>query len=130
MPSLSRVSLIFRRELRDALRDRRTVFMVLVLPVLLYPALMLGSLQMAGISRESDRRKTYGVLVSGISAERLRDLAEAAKAGDDRFAQLRIARLPEKVGVEDAAERLRPEGQFEFQARNQEAMPVQVLAVA
>jgi len=35
----SRVALIFRRELRDQLRDRRTVFMVFVLPLLLYPIL-------------------------------------------------------------------------------------------
>src|SRR3954467_4496234 len=105
MPSLSRVSLIFRRELRDALRDRRTVFMVLVLPLLLYPALMIGMLQIAGITREADRRKTYGVLVSAISAERLRDIAaEAGKAGDDRFAQLRIARIPSELGVEAAVE--------------------------
>ena len=33
---------ILRRELRDVLRDRRTLFTMLVLPVLLYPALMLG----------------------------------------------------------------------------------------
>lgn len=33
---------VFRRELRDVLRDRRTLFTMLVVPVLLYPALVLG----------------------------------------------------------------------------------------
>ena len=36
------VHLIWMRELRDQLRDRRTVFMVAVLPVVLYPLLGLG----------------------------------------------------------------------------------------
>ncbi|RUL87210.1 ABC transporter permease subunit/CPBP intramembrane protease [Tautonia sociabilis] len=35
----SRIRLIFGRELRDQLRDRRTIFMIFVLPVLLYPIL-------------------------------------------------------------------------------------------
>ncbi len=39
------VRLIWFREMRDQLRDRRTVFMVVVLPVLLYPVLGYGVLQ-------------------------------------------------------------------------------------
>jgi sodium transport system permease protein len=38
------VRLIWARELRDQLRDRRTVFMIAVLPLLLYPALGFGIL--------------------------------------------------------------------------------------
>ena len=34
---LNNVKLIYLRELRDQLRDRRTIFTVLVLPLLLYP---------------------------------------------------------------------------------------------
>lgn len=43
------VWLIFRREVRDQLRDRRTLFMVFILPILLYPmlGLMLMKLAMA-----------------------------------------------------------------------------------
>ena len=40
------VRLIFMRELRDQLRDRRTLFMITILPVLLYPMLGLGMVQM------------------------------------------------------------------------------------
>jgi sodium transport system permease protein len=39
------VGLIFRRELIDQLRDRRTLFMIVVLPMLLYPISGLGMLQ-------------------------------------------------------------------------------------
>ncbi len=36
------VFLIFRREVLDQVRDRRTLFMILILPVLLYPAMGVG----------------------------------------------------------------------------------------
>src|SRR5690348_12390569 len=41
------IRVIWARELRDQLRDRRTVFMIAVLPVLLYPVAGFGVLQMA-----------------------------------------------------------------------------------
>lgn len=41
------VRLIFYRELRDQLRDRRTIFMIVVLPLLLYPVLGVGIVQFA-----------------------------------------------------------------------------------
>src|SRR5438874_5315383 len=41
------VRLIWLRELRDQLRDRRTLFMIAVLPLLLYPVLGYGVLQFA-----------------------------------------------------------------------------------
>ena len=41
------IRLIWLRELRDQLRDRRTVFMIAVLPVLLYPVAGFGIMQLA-----------------------------------------------------------------------------------
>src|SRR5579863_7773051 len=41
------IRLIWLRELRDQLRDRRTLFMVLVLPLLLYPVLGFAVLKYA-----------------------------------------------------------------------------------
>jgi sodium transport system permease protein len=41
------IRLIFYRELRDQLRDRRTIFMIVVLPLLLYPVLGIGIVQFA-----------------------------------------------------------------------------------
>ena len=39
--------LIFLREMRDQLRDRRTIFMIVVLPIVLYPALGIVVMQLA-----------------------------------------------------------------------------------
>ena len=41
------IRLIWMRELRDQLRDRRTVFMIAVLPILLYPVAGFGVMQLA-----------------------------------------------------------------------------------
>lgn len=41
------VRLIWLREMRDQLRDRRTVFMIAVLPILLYPVAGFGVMQLA-----------------------------------------------------------------------------------
>lgn len=49
------VRLIFLREVRDQLRDRRTLFMIAVLPLLLYPALGVGMIQMTVLFSEQPR---------------------------------------------------------------------------
>jgi sodium transport system permease protein len=71
------VRLIFLREVRDQLRDRRTLFMIAVLPLLLYPALGVGMLQMTVLFNEQPRT----VVVLGAH-----ELPEPALIAGDRFA--------------------------------------------
>ncbi len=59
------VATIFRREVRDQVRDRRTLFMVFVLPLLLYPLLGLGVLQLSTAFEQKPR------LVVVVGAENL-----------------------------------------------------------
>ena len=54
------IRVIFLREVRDQLRDRRTLFMITILPVLLYPMLGLGLVQM--MLTFSEQRRTVVVL--------------------------------------------------------------------
>ncbi|MCA9092095.1 MAG: CPBP family intramembrane metalloprotease [Planctomycetaceae bacterium] len=49
------IRLIFTRELRDQLRDRRTLFMILILPMLLYPVLGIGMVQLTLLFSEQPR---------------------------------------------------------------------------
>ena len=44
--SWKNIKLIFAREVRDQLRDRRTLFMIAVMPLFFYPALGIGMMQM------------------------------------------------------------------------------------
>src|ERR1700758_744815 len=61
----SNVAVIFRREVRDQLRDRRTLFMIFVLPILLYPLLGYCLLQFTATLEQKPRT------VVMISAENL-----------------------------------------------------------
>ena len=113
------VRLIFGREVRDQLRDRRTLFMIAVLPVFLYPLLGMSVFQVSQFVREQAGR----VLVVGLpEVEGLPPLVEG-----DRFSGLlfdgedrqRLLELKFEKRIGDAAEQerqLRPrlrEGQYE-----------------
>src|SRR5690348_9220297 len=52
----SKVQLIFLREVRDQLRDRRTLFIIAVLPILLYPLMGLSISQVAMFMQEHATR--------------------------------------------------------------------------
>lgn len=51
---LSVISLVYMREMRDQLRDRRTLFTIVVLPLVLYPLLGSLMLQVAQFSTEQE----------------------------------------------------------------------------
>src|SRR5262249_22320914 len=46
---------IFCREVRDQVRDRRTLFMIFVLPLLLYPLMVYGALQVMAAMEQKPR---------------------------------------------------------------------------
>jgi sodium transport system permease protein len=48
------IRLIYAREIRDQLRDRRTLFMIAVLPLLLYPLLGMSVFQLSQFLRKSE----------------------------------------------------------------------------
>src|SRR3954447_26935595 len=64
------IRLIYFREIRDQLRDRRTLFMIAVLPMLLYPLLGMSVFQLSQFLRKSEPK----VVVVG---------AQELKAGGD-----------------------------------------------
>lgn len=109
------VNLIFRREVRDQLRDRRTLFTIVVLPMLLYPLLGMSVLQVAQFTRE--HRSTIRLLG-------LRELPDAPLLlEDDHFAldlcpeaEARLLQL--QRGEEQAVQqdRLREYARAEIQA--------------
>ncbi len=61
------LGLIARKELLDTLRDRRTLFVALVLPLLLYPALLLGLTQIIGATQRNLQRENQRIIVDGVS---------------------------------------------------------------
>src|SRR6266704_3391862 len=75
----SNVAVIFRREVRDQIRDRRTLFMIFVLPIMLYPILGIGTLKLT----EAFQQKPRTVVVVG--AESLPEGSGLLNARHDGF---------------------------------------------
>jgi len=76
-PSWGNVWLIYVREMRDQIRDRRTLFTIIILPILLYPLVGTLLLQIAQFSRE------YPTVVSVVGGEHLEGLPPLLS--DDSF---------------------------------------------
>ena len=75
----SNVRTIFRREVRDQVRDRRTLFMVFALPILLYPVLGIGVVQFYMAFEEKPREVVL------LGAEYLPPIPPLLNASGDGF---------------------------------------------
>ena len=73
--NLTNVFLIFRREVRDQLRDRRMLFMMFILPLLLYPLMGISWMQLTQFLKQHVAR----VLV--IGAPKLKEYPPLLKDG-------------------------------------------------
>ncbi len=87
---LKLVKTIYRKELRDILRDRRTLFVMVVLPLLTYPLLIIGfmqlmTLQIGRLAQKPLRLALIGQEHSGKLGEAL---ASAARGEAGRHARL------------------------------------------
>ena len=80
-PRMSAIWMIYAREMRDQLRDRRTLFTIAVLPILLYPLVGTLLLQIAQFSRQH----TTSICVVG--SEHLRDVPPLLADDQESFAE-------------------------------------------
>lgn len=76
--SARKILAVFRKEVLDSLRDRRTLFMMVLLPILLYPLLFIfvTQIQSAGLARlqqERSRVSAKGSLPEGLESLLLGD---------------------------------------------------------
>ncbi|HEX7069908.1 MAG TPA: ABC transporter permease subunit [Rhodothermales bacterium] len=76
--SLSRIFIIFRKELRDTLRDRRTLIMMIIIPMVLVPALMIGATTIATSQQQEAQERTLRLaLIDNGNAVGFRALIES-----------------------------------------------------
>lgn len=85
------IRLIYAREIRDQLRDRRTLFMIAVLPMLLYPLLGMSVFQISQFVRKSEPK----VLV--IGSEELNAKEELPRLFEDGHFAADLVANPENV---------------------------------
>jgi sodium transport system permease protein len=84
---------IFRKELTETLRDRRTLTMMIALPVLLYPLLMIGFSKLQVSQREATEDRVSRIALWGAVPAGLRE----AVAGDGKVAVDADAAPPDAV---------------------------------
>lgn len=70
MNRFSRINTIWRKELVDTLRDRRTLIAMILVPIVLYPAMILGSLQGFEYQISRLQQEQYRV---GVVSEQVRE---------------------------------------------------------
>jgi len=63
--NLNRVGIIYRKELIDALRDRRTIMSTIVLPILMFPLLTIGFGSLAARSMQKVEREGSTLMLLG-----------------------------------------------------------------
>jgi sodium transport system permease protein len=81
MIRFSRINTIWRKELIDTLRDRRTLIAMILVPMVLYPAMMLGSLQGFELQVSRLKQEEYKVAVTSEAARAwLRQLIDSDPA--------------------------------------------------
>lgn len=57
--NMKRMTALLKRELRDILRDKKTLFTMVVIPILLYPLLIIGMSVLMSTIMSSQAEKTY-----------------------------------------------------------------------
>jgi sodium transport system permease protein len=105
---LRTVRTVVRKELRETLRDRRTLFMMLVIPTLLYPALFVALEQLALFGQRQLEERAPAVAIAGGEDVReflARDtLLRVVPAADANGAAVRAGRVQAAVVVESATD--------------------------
>lgn len=121
---MSPTLILLRKELTDILRDRRTLVMMVVVPVLLYPLLLLslGGVMLAG--KERLARKELTVAVVGSDAEQF--LHRAVAPPHTTFIPLSLEASQRGLKTEGKPERIHAAvelkaGSLERLARNEQA---------
>ena len=59
--NVKRMGALLKREIRDILRDKKTMIMMVLLPLVLYPLLIVGVALLSTAIMESQEEKTYVV---------------------------------------------------------------------
>ena len=93
--NLDQVRRVFSKELRETLRDRRTLVIMIVVPVFLYPIMLVVGQQLAMFGMRQLEEEPIGVVVQGAPPEALAilardtmlDVVAAAAAGPEQVVE-------------------------------------------
>ena len=61
------ITSLYRKEITDILRDKKTMLMMIVVPLILYPLLFMGSLMFVSKMANASTEKSYTVALDGVN---------------------------------------------------------------
>lgn len=64
-----KLKILYKKEIMDVIRDKKTVFTMVVLPIILYPVLFLVVMQVIMLINQSQQEKTYYIAYDKVSDE-------------------------------------------------------------
>jgi len=77
--NMSRFFTLFKREIQDILRDKKTLVMMIVIPMLLYPTIILGMAFVMSSMTSSEEEKTYYVAFDESATKYEKPISEIIK---------------------------------------------------
>lgn len=70
---------LFKKEMLDVLRDKKTVLMMVVVPLIIYPLIMILSMQVMSGVTEDMAKSTYSIAISGDNVQEYVELFQNIK---------------------------------------------------
>ncbi|MCR4937656.1 MAG: ABC transporter permease subunit [Lachnospiraceae bacterium] len=61
------IAALYKKEIRDILRDKKTMFMMIIIPLILYPLIFVASMGLMNSVMNAEREKTYRVSFEDVS---------------------------------------------------------------
>lgn len=85
------VKQIFKKEMIDILRDKKTIFMMIILPLLLYPILMVGASSIMSMSMNKMEQTTVNIAFNNNPSDNLINILN--KTNEDDEAKVNIIKV-------------------------------------
>ncbi len=104
---------LIKKEILDVFRDKKTVIMMLVVPVILYPLIFIGAMQVVAMISSSMDEQNYRIAVEaeddGAFLQALRENSEETDEDNEISYQLTLYDVQNADGSEDYMTKLREE---------------------
>lgn len=85
------VKQIFKKEMLDILRDKKTIFMMIILPLLLYPVIMVGASSIMSMSMNKMEQTTVNIAFNNNPSDNLINILN--KTNEDDEAKVNIIKV-------------------------------------
>lgn len=76
---------LYKKEIMDVIRDKKTIFAMVVLPIILYPMLFLGIMQVMLLINSSQKERTYYIAYDNVADVHRQELNEWIAGDDDEL---------------------------------------------